>query len=230
MPRLTRKKPQPEPPLGTLPAPALEQLQPMLLSSARHGPAKEDGWLAEVKYDGYRVMAEFQPGRAALRSRGGADCTKWFPEVAAGLAGATAGGPHIVDGEVCVLDGIGRSDFDALHTRAMRRRRAAGDPPAVFCVFDLLVLNGRNVMELPLQQRKELLRQLLTPAPASVLFVDYFEGLVRALFQKALELKLEGVVAKRADSPYRPGARSTHWVKLKRPGAVPAGRFRRGDV
>lgn len=136
----------------------------MLLSNARHGPAHEDDWLAEVKYDGYRVLAEFESGRAALRTHGGADCTKWFPEVAAGLAGAAAGGPHIVDGEVCVLDDIGRSDFDALHARALRRRRVAGDSLAVYCIFDLLARNGRNVMELPLRQRKKLLRASEVPA------------------------------------------------------------------
>jgi ATP-dependent DNA ligase len=85
--------------------------------------------------------------------RGGADCSKWLPEVAGGLAG----GSHIADREVCVRDSMGCSDFDALHTRGLRRRRVAGDPPAVYCIFDLLVLNSRNGVELPLLRRKELL-------------------------------------------------------------------------
>ncbi len=215
-------------PLGTTPAPLLRDLAPMLLTATKGAPRDEATYLAEIKYDGYRVLAEFQAGRAALQTRNGADCTKWFPEVTKALA-AAGRGRTIVDGEMTVLDSVGRTDFDALHARALRRGWAPGDPPATYCIFDLLVLEDRNVMALPLLQRKELLRQLLTPAPARVLYADYFDGLVTALYEKALVYKLEGVVAKRADSPYTPGERSAAWLKWKRPGATPAGRFSRRE-
>ena len=216
------------PPLGTTPAPLLKDLAPMLLTATKSAPRDESAYLAEIKYDGYRVLAEYQAGRAALRTRNGADCTKWFPEVAKALA-AAGRGRTVVDGEMTVLDSIGRTDFDALHARALRRGWAPGDLPVTYCIFDLLVLEDRNVMALPLRQRKELLRQLLTPAPACVLYADYFDGLVVLLYEKALELKLEGIVAKRADSLYVPGERSAAWLKWKRPGAVPAGRFSRRE-
>ena len=202
----------------------------MLLAERKTPPSDENAYLVEIKYDGYRVLAECGSGRpAVLRTKGGADCTGWFPEVARGLAGVAAEGRHVVDGEVCVLDDIGRSDFDALHARALRRRFTSGDLTVTYCVFDLLVLGGRSVMGLPLLERKALLRQLLSPLPGFTLFADHFtgDGMVSWLFSKALELQLEGVVAKRVDSPYQPGVRSPNWVKVKRPGSVPAGRFSR---
>ena len=79
----------------------------------------------------------------------------------------------VIDGEVCVLDALGRADFDALHLRARCRRYAPGDPPVTFCVFDLLVQDGRNVMGLPLIERKALLAKLLDPAPPFVLHASF---------------------------------------------------------
>jgi bifunctional non-homologous end joining protein LigD len=213
------------------PGPALADLSPMLLAERKTPPAHEDAYLVEIKYDGYRVLSEFGAGKpTVLRTKNGANCTSWFPEVAKGLAGVTLSGRHVVDGEMCVLDDIGRADFDALQARALRRRFTAGDPPVTYCVFDLLVLDGRSVMGLPLLERKALLRQLLEPPPPFTLFADHFsgEGMVSWMFSKALELRLEGVVAKLANSAYQPGVRSPDWVKVKRPGAVPPGRFRRG--
>ena len=116
--------------------------------------------------------------------------------------------------------------------RAQRRRRSSGDPLATYCIFDLLVLDGRNVMGLPALERKELLRALLRPAPPGVRFVDYFagEGMVCRLFSKVLELKLQGLVAKRFQLPYLPGERTHARVKVKRPGAVHAGRISRRET
>ena len=95
----------------------------------------------ELKFDGYRVVGGVNAGQVQLATRNGADATKWFPEVAAGL-GTLAGGPHILDGEVCVLDELGRSDCNRLQDRARRRRGYAGADPVVFCAFDLLAING----------------------------------------------------------------------------------------
>lgn len=99
---------------------ALATLHPMLLDE-RFLPWNQEEWVYELKFDGYRVLAEFGRGSAQMKTRNGADCTAWFPEVAKSLARAK-GGPHICDGEVCVLDDLGRSNFDLLQDRARRRR------------------------------------------------------------------------------------------------------------
>jgi bifunctional non-homologous end joining protein LigD len=201
---------------------------PMLLEerSARP-PFNEPGWIYELKFDGYRLMAGVHDGSVQLATRNGADATRWFPEVAKGLA-SLAGGPHVLDGEVCVLDDLGRSDFDRLQARARRRRWYEGADPVVFCAFDLLARDGRSLIALPVETRKLQLQQLLTQAPPAVLYVGHFDAAEgRQLYARAEQLKLEGLVAKRRGSIYRPGQRSSDWVKVKRPGAVPPERFKR---
>jgi bifunctional non-homologous end joining protein LigD len=125
---------------------------------------------------------------------------------------------------MCVLDDIGRSDFNRLHARA-RKRRADPDEPVVYCVFDVLASQGRSVMDQPLTARKKLLEPLR--GLPGVLVVDQIPAEGEALYGYVLSLKLEGLVAKRMDSKYRPGVRSLDWLKIKRPGAVPAERFKR---
>lgn len=212
-------------------APGIEALLPMLLDERKIAPAEQNDYIAEVKYDGYRVLAQFGEGACILRTRNGTDCTRWFPEVARPLAAV----PHsrmVIDGEMCILDAGGRSDFNALHQRARRRRFSDGDVCVTFCAFDVLVFNGRNVMVLPLIRRKRLLEEILAPGIDNVLYARHISGddvgePVSWLYARALELELEGIVAKRADSLYRPGERSPDWFKLKRPGAVPPERFHR---
>jgi bifunctional non-homologous end joining protein LigD len=204
----------------------LNDFPPMLLDE-RPLPLAAPGWIYEIKYDGYRLMALFGSGECRLRTRNGADATLWFPEVAKSLA-ALRSGPFVTDGEVCVFDEIGRSDFDRLQARARRRRWFQGCDPVGYAVFDLLVDRGINITALPLVRRKALLAELLDPPPDNILPVSHFHGDVPRIFHDAaLGLKLEAFVAKRAYSPYVPGTRSRDWVKVKRKGAVPAERFKR---
>jgi bifunctional non-homologous end joining protein LigD len=200
---------------------------PMLLHQGKRVPPfAQPGWLYELKFDGYRLMAGVNCGEVRLATRNGADATKWFPEVAEGLA-TLLGGPHVLDGEVCVLDEWGRSDFARLQDRAHRRRWYEGCDSVVFCAFDLLARDGRSLIGLPVENRKAQLQKLLTPAPAGVLYVGHFDAEHgRELFEHAKELKLEGLVAKRLGSLYMPGKRSPDWVKCKVPGAVPPERFK----
>ena len=209
------------------PGPDIGQLSPMLLSANRR-PFDSADWLFELKLDGYRLLAQAADGRCSLRTRRGADATRWFPELVQGLS-ALPTGRHVLDGEVCVLDDIGRSDFNQLHERARRRAWYPGCPAVVFCAFDLLVESGRTTYSLPLEERKARLQQLLACKPASTLFVSAVPEQGKRLFEMAVALKLEGLVAKRSGSVYRPGERSTDWVKVKRPGAVSPQRFRRDD-
>ncbi|MDM0053559.1 RNA ligase family protein [Variovorax sp. J22R115] len=180
------------------------------------------GWVWEIKLDGWRLTAKFGDGECELRTRGGANATRWFPEVTRSLADVR-GGPYIIDGEVCVFDGAGRSDFDRLQARASRRRCVEGADLVGYAVFDLLVNHGVNVTMLTLMQRKAMLGELLDPCPDNVLAVGHFDSDIDRVFNEAvMQLNLEGLVAKRMNSVYLPGVRTRDWVKVKRPGAVPA--------
>ncbi len=202
----------------------LDDYPPMLLTE-RQVDLTEPGWIYEIKYDGYRVTALFGEGSCQLRSRNGADASIWFPEVTRSLA-QIRGGPYVLDGEVCVFDDLGRSDFDRLQTRARRRSWYQGADPVGYAAFDLLVAHGIDITERTLLQRKAMLAEMLDPIPDAVLPVGHFdEGGDRLFDQAVMQLKLEGIVAKRMNSLYVPGIRSVDWVKVKRPGAVPAERF-----
>jgi bifunctional non-homologous end joining protein LigD len=201
-------------------------LSPMLLDE-RPLSLDEPGWIYELKYNGYRILAEFGHGDCRLKTRKGADASKWFPEVCATLS-AIADGPYITDGEVCVLDELGRSDFDALQDRARRRRWYSDAKLVAYCVFDLLVDRGIDITGKPLAERKAALDRIFKVPLPNLLKVGYFEENARQLFDQAvLPLKLEGLVAKRLTSIYTPGIRSGDWVKVKRKGAIPAERFKR---
>jgi bifunctional non-homologous end joining protein LigD len=154
-----------------------------------------------------------------LLTKSGSDCTTWFPEIAEALA-MLPGGPHVIDGEVCVLRPDGTSDFNLLQARARRRKPYPGGPQVTLMAFDILVHDGQSVMGRPLVERKALLEQLLQGMPPVwVLFVKDLPA-DAAVFQAMVApgLEIEGVMAKRRDSIYQPGVRSPDWAKIKRPG------------
>jgi bifunctional non-homologous end joining protein LigD len=181
-------------------------------------PFTDPAWIYEVKYDGYRCMARSRHGQPTeLRTKSGVDCTAWFPEIADPLA-MLHGGPHVIDGEACVLDEIGRSDFERLQARSRKRRWYAGADQVTFCAFDLLYVDGRNLMPLPLTMRKAMLKDLLAPLKDLLVVVGDFPAEAELFDQLVLGAKLEGFVAKRLASPYVPGVISKDWRKVKRPG------------
>ena len=139
----------------------------MLLDEKKFPPLVESEWVAKVKYDGYRVLAQFGDGACSLRTKNGADCTKCFPEVSTQLSEIECA-RMVVDGEMCILDGLGSTDFDALHSRARRRRYAPGDTPVTYCVFDIVVSESQSAMGLPLLERKAILAGLLADPPPNV--------------------------------------------------------------
>jgi bifunctional non-homologous end joining protein LigD len=208
-------------------APPLADLAPMNLTE-RKTPFSSPDWIFELKFDGYRVLAEVDAGQAVLKTRNGAYATKWFPEVVAGLQQVKAQhGRIVIDGEACVLDDIGRSDFNRLQDRARRRRWYDGADPVTYCAFDLLVFKGEDIRSWPVERRKAQLAEILEAKPQSVLYVQHIEEQGEALYQQLLAAQLEGIVAKRLGSVYLNDERTADWLKVKRPGAVPAERFKR---
>lgn len=195
-------------------------LRPMRGPQTLYKPFTAAGWVYELKHDGFRCMAGVDPGAVELRTKTLRECTRSYPEVVGALA-KLPGGPHLIDGEVCVLRPDGTSDFNAFHTqRGNRTRVKPGAPPVTFMAFDLLIHGGENITARPLEERKERLEGLLASLPkAAVMYVgmlpaeaDLFAAMVAA------GLEIEGVIAKRRGSTYQPGVRSDDWRKIKRPG------------
>ncbi len=165
-------------------------------------------WLYEVKLDGWRLLAEVTEGRLSLTTRTGRDVTAHFPELA-GLAELVA--DVVLDGEVVMLAG-GRPSFVALADR-IHVPPMPGAPPATFMAFDVLRLYGVPLLDRPLAERRATLERLeLDKVPAVQLSPIYTDG--PALLDATRERGLEGVLAKRRDSVYRPGRRSPAWVKV----------------
>lgn len=185
----------------------IDSLRPMLLDSRKYVPFNSPDWLFEIKNDGYRMICEFGADGVQMRTRGGYDCAGWFPEVSQAL-GTFRGGPFIVDDEVCVMDDLGHSDFDRLQERAVRRSHFRGCHPVVYTVFDLLMDRGRSVMDLPLTERRRGTRgsSRRSRSRLTLFVMDAISEHGIELYALAVELKLEGPVAKRADSIYVPAS------------------------
>ncbi|MBI3296994.1 MAG: DNA ligase D [Elusimicrobia bacterium] len=183
-------------------------LEPQLATLAAEVP-QGDEWVHELKLDGYRVLARVEGGRARLFTRRGLDWTERFSALAAALGGLSARTASL-DGEVVALDEKGRTSFSSLQ-RALSE--GAGDRLRYFA-FDLLELDGADLRERPLLERKAALSRLLNSGSARVSYSQHLEGKGRALFRHACRLALEGLVSKRKDAPYRPG-RGRDWLKIK---------------
>jgi bifunctional non-homologous end joining protein LigD len=192
----------------------------LMLAEYRERAFSAPGWLFELKYDGFRLLADRHADRTTLILRSGRDATRAFPEIAQALANLPEG-DAILDGELVCIGADGKPSFQRLLRRAQLTRpldvqRAAAKFPATLYAFDLLGLNGLDLRSLALFERKRLLRLLLAEAAASprLLFADYVEAEGEALFAEVRRIGLEGVVAKRANAPYR-GGRSEQWLKIR---------------
>ena len=187
-----------------------------MLATSADEPFDDPEWLFELKLDGYRMLAIGGGGEALLLTRNGHDATASFPDIARSLRKLPY--EHVVlDGEVVVHDEAGFPSFQGLQRRArlsrpLDIRRAAVESPASFYAFDLIGLDDHDVRPLPLIERRRLLARVVPPA-GPIRLSEHFEGLGSALYRHVQELGLEGVMAKRADSPYV-GERSPHWLKI----------------
>jgi bifunctional non-homologous end joining protein LigD len=177
---------------------------PMLATLAQEVPSGE-GWIFEVKWDGYRALCRLQDGEATLTSRTGQDLTRRFAEIARALPRALRTPDCVVDGEVCALDAHGRPSFAAMQQ---------GTGTLVIELFDLLELEGEPWIDRPLHERRARLRELIDTRVERVRFSESFDD-GHALLAAAKEQRLEGIVAKRVDSVYQPGKRSRDWLKIK---------------
>lgn len=183
-------------------------LAPML---AVHGdPPSTGAWAYEVKWDGHRALARVVGGRVTLTSRGGHDVTASVPGVG-GLGEALAGRDCLLDGELVVLGTDGRPDFGLLQQR-LGAPRSRG-PKVTYLLFDVLHLDGRSCLPLPHAERRELLESLELTGPVWSVPTQ-LAGSASDVLEAVRAQGLEGVMAKRASSPYTPGRRSESWLKL----------------
>ncbi|HUL02331.1 MAG TPA: DNA ligase D [Gemmatimonadales bacterium] len=189
----------------------------LMLAETREDAFSKPGWVFELKLDGYRVRAAREEGEAKLISRKGHEMTAAFPEIARAVAALPYDG-LVLDGELVVADDAGRPSFARLQARAKVSRlpeikRAAVETPATFYAFDLLAFEGYDVRPLPLEKRKAILARIL-PRAGALRYSDHFEKNGEQLYEQVVKLGLEGIVAKKADSPYR-GGRSPNWLKIR---------------
>jgi len=186
-----------------------------MLATLTDRPFSDPNWLFEIKWDGVRALARIENDALTLRSRTGVDMDKRYPELAS-LPDALAARQAILDGEIVALDTRGHSDFELLQERMHVRAPSESllsRVPVVYFVFDLLYCDGYDLRETPLLDRKQLLYRLLRTSE-QFRYSDHQLEHGKELFGLAEQNGLEGIVAKRADSPYV-GDRSPYWVKLK---------------
>jgi bifunctional non-homologous end joining protein LigD len=167
-------------------------------------PRDEERWAFEVKWDGYRTIAFVDDDRLRLQSSRGLDVTGRYPELR-GLVGGVGAGRAIIDGEVVVLDDQGRPRFELLQRH---------ESPAVYVAFDLLSLDGTDIIDQPYEERRRLLQATVEPGPGRVVTAHH-TGHGRELLDAAVAQGLEGLMAKRLGSTYQPGRRSPSWRKIK---------------
>ncbi|MCU1265783.1 MAG: ligase [Acidobacteria bacterium] len=185
-----------------------EFISPQLATLVK-APPREADWLHELKFDGYRMLCRIDRGKVRFFSRNGKEWTAKFPSVgaAAKLLPVTSA---MLDGEIVIVDAQGRSSFQKLQ-RAIGTGATAG---LAYEIFDLIYLDGFDLTRVPLKKRKELLKGICGGRRDLLRYSEHLEGNGDAFFKHACEYGIEGIVSKRADSPYE-STRTRNWVKVK---------------
>jgi bifunctional non-homologous end joining protein LigD len=178
----------------------------------RQGAASGPGWLHEIKHDGFRILARRDAAGVRLITRKGNDFTSRFPLIASAVAALPAQS-CLIDGEAIVCDENGLAVYELI-------RGHGSNTSAVFCAFDLLELNGKNLRWRPIEERKGLLAELLhdSDSDLAVVLNEHYQEDGEVVFREACRLGCEGIVSKRLGSVYRRG-RSPLWLKVKNPNA-----------
>ena len=198
--------------------PLLSKIEPMLAAAADE-PFDSPDFTYEPKWDGVRTIAFVDGGEVRLQTRNLLDCTKQYPEATQAAEALTGAYHAILDGEIVALDSKGVPSFQRLQPRMhvsdeSTVRKLRKSTPVIYQVFDILYADGEDLTRKPLRERLRRLDEALTPM-GSIRRSEGFPGTGVALFDAAREQGIEGIVAKRLDSIYQPGARSPAWVKIK---------------
>jgi bifunctional non-homologous end joining protein LigD len=192
---------------GAKPAAMPATLAPQLATLVK-APPLGAGWVHEVKYDGYRMLCRIEGGDVRIISRNGKEWTEDFPAIAAAAAQLLVESAWI-DGEICVVDALGRSSFQALQNVLSNAPGAL-----VYFAFDLLYADGIDLRGAALADRKRALQTLLEATLKTIQYSDHFDAPGPDFYTNVCKLGLEGMVSKRADGKFQAG-RSPAWLKVK---------------
>ncbi len=206
---------------GSLPGAVEKEMPPSLspmLATLTDSPFSDEGWYFEPKLDGYRILSFIDRGRVRLLSRRCNDITGHYRELSEELKKQPST-QMLLDGELIALDSKGKQCFQCLQGYLNIFHKSVSkeiEPPSaiIYYVFDILYLEGFDLTAVPLQQRKELLKETLAPGD-TIRLVEYFSPEGEKVFKAAVDNGLEGVVAKKKQSRYEPGKRSQAWLKIK---------------
>jgi bifunctional non-homologous end joining protein LigD len=201
---------------GWSPLPA--SLAPMLARPGSPPAGRLAEWAVEMKWDGVRALAFIESGQVRLVSRAGQDISATYPDLA-GLGRAVTGGQALLDGEIVAFTD-GRPDFEALQPRmhvasADAAFRLSATIPVTYLAFDALQADGVRLTPLPYRERREILNTLISNGPRWLAPPNFPGPDLDAVRAASVANGLEGVVAKRLDSVYEPGARPGSWLKVK---------------
>jgi bifunctional non-homologous end joining protein LigD len=196
--------------------PRFDPCLPRLAKKPPIGP----GWLHEIKHDGFRIIARREAAGVRLITRNGYDFSERFPLILAAVEALPARS-CVVDGEAIACDARGLSVFEMIRWRQH-------DHAVTLCAFDLLELDGQDLRREPIEVRKATLKGLLRRARPGVAFNRHFEVDGTVVYEQACALGCEGIVSKRAGSPYRSG-RNDSWIKVKNPNAPAVRRLEEED-
>ena len=183
-----------------------KKIKPMLATKT-DGVFNKPDWIYEIKWDGYRAVANIEDGKVDLYSRNGISFHKKFPSIVKSLQEIEH--DVILDGEVVALDEDENPNFQILQNAANLKNASL-----IYYVFDMLYLNGHSMTGLPLLQRKSLIEEVIEDIP-KVVYCDHVEGMGSTFYDKAVAAGLEGIIAKKANSKYHPGTRTKDWLKIK---------------
>jgi bifunctional non-homologous end joining protein LigD len=195
--------------LADLPSAKARFIEPMKAKLVEKPPATGD-WIYELKFDGIRLIAVKRDKKVSLLSRNQNDLGARFPEIIEAIKNLPAR-ECVIDGEVVALDEKGRSSFQLLQAREMEGRKS----PIYFYAFDLLQLDGKSLIGLPLEARKDVLEKLCADAGDPIRYSGAIGSDPKRLLEEVKRRGLEGIIGKQRNSVYEPGRRSGAWIKLK---------------
>jgi bifunctional non-homologous end joining protein LigD len=184
-------------------------VEPMKAKLVEEPPTAGD-WIYELKFDGIRLIAVKRGGTVSLFSRNQNELSRRFPEIVEAIRALPAS-ECVMDGEVVAVDEGGRSSFQLLQAREMEGRKT----PVYFYAFDLLELDGKSLLSVPLETRKEVLEKLCEGSNHLIRYSGAIGDNARRLLEEVKRRGLEGIIGKQRESVYEPGRRSGAWIKIK---------------